>query len=168
MSTKTTFKRVALVAVASLGFGVLSTISASAGDVAVTAGKITSINGVALTANTNAINTSVGLAVGVTTASQTVTGELRLQIAGKITSYPVGGAVSVTGAEAAAAASDGDANVAGTMTYAYLLKQQGVHVTTAQRLLGHSDPRVTMGIYTQVLDTEIDDVGLLLSKAAGF
>jgi integrase len=53
-------------------------------------------------------------------------------------------------------------------TYAYLLKQQGVHVTTAQRLLGHSDPRVTMSIYTQVLDSEIDDVGLLLSKAAGF
>lgn len=53
-------------------------------------------------------------------------------------------------------------------TYAYLLKQQGVHVTTAQRLLGHSDPRVTMGIYTQVLDTEIDDVGLILSRAAGF
>ena len=53
-------------------------------------------------------------------------------------------------------------------TYAYLLKQQGVHVTTAQRLLGHSDPRVTMSIYTQVLDNEIDEVGLLLSKAAGF
>jgi integrase len=52
-------------------------------------------------------------------------------------------------------------------TYAYLLKQQGVHVTTAQRLLGHSDPRVTMGIYTQVLDSEIDDVGLLLTKAVG-
>ena len=50
-------------------------------------------------------------------------------------------------------------------TYAYLLKQQGVHVTTAQRLLGHSDPRVTMGIYTQVLDNEIDEVGLLLSEA---
>jgi integrase len=53
-------------------------------------------------------------------------------------------------------------------TYAYLLKQQGVHVTTAQRLLGHSDPRVTMSIYTQVLDQEIDDVGLLLSKVVGF
>jgi hypothetical protein len=25
-----------------------------------------------------------------------------------------------------------------------------------------------MGIYTQVLDNEIDDVGLLLAKAAGF
>jgi integrase len=53
-------------------------------------------------------------------------------------------------------------------SYAYLLKQQGVHVTTAQRLLGHSDPRVTMGIYTQVLDNESDDVGLLLSRVAGF
>lgn len=53
-------------------------------------------------------------------------------------------------------------------TYAYLLKQQGVHITTAQRLLGHSDPRITMGIYTQVLDSEIDDVGVLLSKAVGF
>lgn len=49
-------------------------------------------------------------------------------------------------------------------TYAYLLKQQGVHVTTAQRLLGHSDPRITMGIYTQVLDSEIDEAGLILAK----
>jgi hypothetical protein len=29
-------------------------------------------------------------------------------------------------------------------------------------LLGHSDPRVTMGIYTQVLDEEIDSAGVLL------
>jgi integrase len=50
-------------------------------------------------------------------------------------------------------------------SYAYLLKQQGVHVTTAQRLLGHSDPRITMGIYTQVLDNEIDEAGLILAKA---
>ncbi len=44
-------------------------------------------------------------------------------------------------------------------TYAYLLKQQGVHVTTAQKLLGHSDSRITLNIYTQVLDEEIDSVG---------
>jgi integrase len=50
-------------------------------------------------------------------------------------------------------------------SYAYLLKQQGVHVTTAQRLLGHSDPRITMGIYTQVLDNEIDEAGFILAKA---
>ena len=47
-------------------------------------------------------------------------------------------------------------------TYAYILKSQGVHVTTAQKLLGHSDPRVTMAVYTAVLDSEIDDVGTLL------
>ena len=117
MSTKTTFKRIALVAVASLGFGVLSTVSATAGDVAVAAGNITSINGVALTANTNAVGSTVKLAVGATTAAQTPVGELRLQLAGKITSFPVGGAATVTGAQAVAAATDGDANVLGTMTY---------------------------------------------------
>lgn len=47
-------------------------------------------------------------------------------------------------------------------SYAYLLKQQGIHVTTAQRLLGHSDSRITMNIYTQVLDEEIDSAGVLL------
>jgi integrase len=47
-------------------------------------------------------------------------------------------------------------------SYAYLLKQQGIHVTTAQRLLGHSDSRITMNIYTQVLDEEIDSAGALL------
>lgn len=52
-------------------------------------------------------------------------------------------------------------------TYAYLLKTQGVHVTTAQRLLGHSDPKVTLAIYTQVLDNEIDDAGMLLKSFIG-
>ena len=47
-------------------------------------------------------------------------------------------------------------------TYAYLLKQQGVHVTTAQKLLGHSDPMVTLKIYTSVLDQEADIVGDIL------
>lgn len=49
-------------------------------------------------------------------------------------------------------------------SFAYLLKQQGVHVTTAQRLLGHSDPRVTLATYTQVLDNEIDEVGKLINS----
>lgn len=52
-------------------------------------------------------------------------------------------------------------------TYAYLLKSQGVHVTTAQRLLGHSDPKVTLAIYTQVLDNEIDETGLMLRALIG-
>jgi len=47
-------------------------------------------------------------------------------------------------------------------TYAYILKRQGIHVTTAQRLLGHSDPKVTLAVYTQVLDCEIDEAGDVL------
>jgi integrase len=43
-------------------------------------------------------------------------------------------------------------------TYAYLLKTQQVHVTTAQKLLGHSDPIMTLKIYTGVRDEEISQV----------
>ena len=50
-------------------------------------------------------------------------------------------------------------------TYAYLLKTQGIHVTTAQRLLGHSDPVLTMKIYTGVLDSEIDEAAIRLSES---
>ena len=47
-------------------------------------------------------------------------------------------------------------------TYAYMLKSSDVHVTTAVKLLGHSNPMVTLKIYTQVLDSEIDKSGELL------
>jgi len=47
-------------------------------------------------------------------------------------------------------------------TYAYILKSQGVHITTAQKLLGHSDVKVTLKVYTQVLDDEIDAAGELI------
>jgi integrase len=49
-------------------------------------------------------------------------------------------------------------------TYAYLLKTQGIHVTTAQKLLGHSDPMMTLRVYTSVLDSEIDDAGNILEN----
>ena len=52
-------------------------------------------------------------------------------------------------------------------TYAYLLKKKGIHVTTAQRLLGHSDPKVTLSIYTRVLDCEIDEAGAILGALIG-
>jgi integrase len=47
-------------------------------------------------------------------------------------------------------------------TYAYLLKTQGIHVTTAQKMLGHSDPMMTLKVYTSVLDDEIDAAGVTL------
>jgi len=49
-------------------------------------------------------------------------------------------------------------------TYAYLLKSSGVHVTTAQRLMGHSDPGITLGIYTRFRDDEIDQAGEMIRK----
>jgi integrase len=49
-------------------------------------------------------------------------------------------------------------------TYAYILKSQGIHVTTAQKLMGHSDPKITMAIYTRVLDNEIDNAGMALRR----
>jgi integrase len=52
-------------------------------------------------------------------------------------------------------------------TYAYLLKTEGVHVTTARKLLGHADPILTLKIYTSVLDDEIENVGHML-KAKHF
>ena len=53
-------------------------------------------------------------------------------------------------------------------TYAYLLKSQGVHVTTAQRLLGHASPHLTLAVYTLVLDEEIELAGDALRLALGF
>ena len=44
-------------------------------------------------------------------------------------------------------------------TYAYTLKCSNIHVTTASKLMGHSNPMVTLKIYTQVLDDEIDKSG---------
>ena len=49
-------------------------------------------------------------------------------------------------------------------TYAYFLKTNDVHVTTAAKFLGHSDPMVTLKIYTLVLDSETDEIGKILRK----
>ena len=48
-------------------------------------------------------------------------------------------------------------------TYAYLLKSSGVHVTTACKLMGHSNPMITLKIYTLVRDEETDVAGEALS-----
>ena len=52
-------------------------------------------------------------------------------------------------------------------TYAYLLKTSGVHVTTAQKLMGHSDPVVTLKIYTLVKDEEIATSGKTIASYIG-
>jgi integrase len=49
-------------------------------------------------------------------------------------------------------------------TYAYMLKSAQVHVTTAAKLLGHSNPLITMRIYTAVLDNETAQAGVSLRE----
>ena len=58
-------------------------------------------------------------------------------------------------------------------TYAYFLKSNDVHVTTAAKFMGHSNPLVTLKIYTLVRDNEVTDVGnsmreKLLEKPRGY
>jgi integrase len=50
-------------------------------------------------------------------------------------------------------------------TYAYFLKIHDVHVTTAAKFLGHSDPMVTLKNYTMVRDNEIDEISVRLKHA---
>ena len=50
-------------------------------------------------------------------------------------------------------------------SYAYILKSNNIHVTTAQRLLGHASPLLTLKVYTQVLDDEIITAGQVLLRA---
>lgn len=49
-------------------------------------------------------------------------------------------------------------------TYAYFLKSNDVHVTTAAKFMGHSNPLITLKIYTQVRDNEVTDVGNLMRE----
>lgn len=53
-------------------------------------------------------------------------------------------------------------------TYAYTLKNSNIHVTTASKLMGHSNPMVTLKIYTQVLDEEIDKSGVAIKTYLKF
>lgn len=52
-------------------------------------------------------------------------------------------------------------------SYAYILKTNDVHVTTAQKLLGHASPMVTLAVYTQVLDSEIHETGAKIISSLG-
>jgi len=49
-------------------------------------------------------------------------------------------------------------------TYAYFLKINQVHVTTAAKFMGHSNPLITLKIYTLVKDSEVSEVGDVIRK----
>jgi trimeric autotransporter adhesin len=70
MSTKTTFKRIALVAVAALGLGVLSVAPSSATVINLSATSVTTVNGTATTAQSDS-TTGANLAVKFTSTAST-------------------------------------------------------------------------------------------------
>jgi integrase len=52
-------------------------------------------------------------------------------------------------------------------TYAYILKTSKVHVTTAAKMMGHSNPLVTLKIYTLVRDDEIFKSQVNMQRVVG-
>jgi hypothetical protein len=135
MSTKTLRKRIALVAVSAMGFGLLSAAPSSAAVTAVTLAGPLRAGGAAVAVN--ATGTSAFLDTTATTDLNVSNG------AGNRWRY-----VNVTAPTGA--------------TTTFTADTTDETLTATASLIG------TMGIYTQVLDNEIDDVGLLLQKAAGF
>jgi hypothetical protein len=97
MSTKTSIKRIALVAVAALGFGMVSTIPAFAGNVNTPLANVVSINLRTVTAAPT-VGTAVAVNWGAdTTAHNPGAGNKSvLTVAGYLSSYPSGGFVQVT------------------------------------------------------------------------
>ena len=99
MYTKTAFKRIALVAVASLGFGTLSVAPSFAATVATPAGYATSISLTKSSAATSGINNVVTVAAAVTLPIDTaITGgdTRQIPILGTLISAPSNGATAVT------------------------------------------------------------------------
>jgi hypothetical protein len=98
MSTKTTFKRVALVAVAALGFGLLSSVSANAG--AGDAATNASIASITVTKPaTPVVGSAAAFTVAVTNASTIAAGTAdTYKIRAKVLTAPAGGLSAFTGA----------------------------------------------------------------------
>jgi len=97
-------KKVAVVAVASLGFGLLSVVPAQAGDVSITNGKVTAIT-LAQVTSTPVTGTAVDINMGAATAATAADATPNLSkaiFAGILTSYPAGAFGQVTASKTAA------------------------------------------------------------------
>jgi hypothetical protein len=91
MSTKTTFKRIALVTVAALGFGVLTSVAPA--NAAYSASTVTAINITKVTV-TPVVDAVVEVNFGFTAITETTTAAMNWT--GALTTYPTGGSVAVT------------------------------------------------------------------------
>ncbi len=136
MSTKTTFKRIALVAVASLGFGVLTSVApaSAAGEELAAGASVTAITASTVTTTpvtSSAVFVKFGASLAALTAAAGNNADI-ITFKGALTSVPVGGSVSVSSAVAA------NAVPAGTATAV------AVTAGTAPTLTAASTPQFTV------------------------
>ena len=120
MSTKTTIKRIALVSVSALGFGMLSVVPSNSITVGTYTGSLSS--------------STSSLTVVSTTSGLTKAGMFSIDLIDD-KSFPQQG---LFGTESVSLKAYGVTLHSLRKTYAYLLKQSNIHVTTAAKLLGHS------------------------------
>jgi hypothetical protein len=182
MSTKTTFKRIALVAVASLGFGVLVSVAPASADSANT--NTAAIQSVTLNTPTTTYAARVGQQIainitGATTAVTPATGAIAtISIAAAITSQPAGTVVyptvraatsaigtGVTVAKGGNTLADAATNAvsitdAGSATHTAVMNYAGTAATTAVTAVAADDlgsvvfTPATKGVYTLVVWNE--------------
>jgi hypothetical protein len=140
-------KKVSAVAVASLGFGLLSVVPVNAAPGTCTAwtefagSKVTAMNLVAATANTNVNNTAVVVNLGATLANTIATADdaatcVAVKFVGYLDSYPAGGFAAVTTAAAGTPLAYTGANASNFASPAVTVRQ----TTSATTITGAAKP----------------------------
>ena len=118
-------KKASAVAVASLGFGLLSVVPANSAETA--AGVISAINLKAKTANTNVTSSNVDIFFGASKTAAAIADNDESTFAASLTSYPAGGFVSVTGVGSAATLSFTDTTSVDTASGSTVLIEHGTN-----------------------------------------
>jgi hypothetical protein len=141
MSTKTTIKRVALVAVAAMGFGLLSVVPSSATSQADTLSISATGNATTVAVNTAATTTLTQTFLGIQSDTMTVTAST--------VSYPAGGATSVTLSGTTASLVNAGFQSISALTATFSDTASGTTYTEAKQVLTVTMPATSVaGTYT--------------------
>jgi len=168
MSIKTLRKRIALVAVASLGFGLMSVVPASAA--AQDGPELTAINVKAATANTNEASSEISVFVGGTATGTDLDATETINFAAALTTFPTGGFVAVEGQTGEAslnftAAAGTDTGSTNKVVYAATVDATGgattVSATGTNGLVKFSFTPTVSGAYVVTFWNDVDDDGSL-------
>jgi hypothetical protein len=140
-------KKVSVLAVASLGFGLMSVVPAQAGAGTCTAwtefagSKVSALNLVGATANTNTTNSAVVVNMGATLANTTATANdeatcAAVKFVGYLESYPAGAFAAITTAAAGTPLAYTGANASNFVAPAVTVRQ----TTSGTQITGSANP----------------------------